>query len=600
MRNQSPFVGLRGCLVVVAFCLAGVLEARATNISWTNTANGNWSNPLNWSPNQVPTATDDVTLGDVTMTLDIAATASNLTMSADGTVVGANSLVLTGALNWSGGAYEVPVYCNGGTVNDPYGLNGGQLINSGTLTWIPYPYTGGGSVISNASTGIINVTGDGTITLNEFGGASTFYNAGQLNGAGSIDDLFINTGTVTVSNGTLALEAGGTNFGLITVADGGALDVVGGNYYFTASSVIDGAGGFMVSGGTVNIGGELNVSGPWEISSGTANFTGTDATNGQTLTVSGGTANFTGVGPWAPGSLNISEGTLAGTAPVVAGPLNWTGGTISGIVYCNGGTVNNPHGIDGGQLINTGTLNWLPYPYVGNGSIISNAATGTINIPLNDDHITANDFGGAATFYNSGTVNMSGSSTGTMADTLINTGTLNISSGSLLLDNGCELTNGVVVFDVSGPTTYSKIKANGNVVLGGTLSPVFNGYAPSLGDSYSLITYGSESGGFTAYDLPTTVTWQPFYSAGAFGLNVIGTNAPYVSVGASQPVIGANGFNLLLIGPIGSNYVIGASTNLKTWVQFTNFISTNSSTIVTDPAELQNSHRFYRWAILSP
>ncbi len=47
---------------VAVLCVAFPVAAPAAQITWTNTAGGNWSAATNWSPQQVPTAADDVTL----------------------------------------------------------------------------------------------------------------------------------------------------------------------------------------------------------------------------------------------------------------------------------------------------------------------------------------------------------------------------------------------------------------------------------------------------------------------------------------------------------------------------------------------------------
>ena len=47
--------------------------AMASVISWNNAAGGNWSNALNWPPDQVPGALDDALItvaGTYTVTLD--------------------------------------------------------------------------------------------------------------------------------------------------------------------------------------------------------------------------------------------------------------------------------------------------------------------------------------------------------------------------------------------------------------------------------------------------------------------------------------------------------------------------------------------------
>jgi hypothetical protein len=62
----------------------------------------------------------------------------------------------------------------------------------------------------------------------------------------------------------------------------------------------------------------------------------------------------------------------------------------------------------------------------------------------------------------------------------------------------------------------------------------------------------------------------------------------------SVPPLTANGFNLMLQGPIGSNYVIQASTNLVNWQTVTSFLSTTWLTYFNDIAATNSPYRFYR------
>jgi hypothetical protein len=55
-----------------------------------------------------------------------------------------------------------------------------------------------------------------------------------------------------------------------------------------------------------------------------------------------------------------------------------------------------------------------------------------------------------------------------------------------------------------------------------------------------------------------------------------------------------NGFDFMLQGPIGFNYVIQASTNLLNWQPITNFVSTNSTTYFRDSTATNYGRRFYR------
>jgi hypothetical protein len=68
---------------------------------------------------------------------------------------------------------------------------------------------------------------------------------------------------------------------------------------------------------------------------------------------------------------------------------------------------------------------------------------------------------------------------------------------------------------------------------------------------------------------------------------------PVLAVG-SPPPLGASGFNLMLQGPIGSNAVIQASSDLVNWQTITNILSTTWLTYFTDPTAINKPNQFYR------
>lgn len=244
-------------------------------------------------------------------------------------------------------------------------------------------------------------------------------------------------------------------------------------------------------------------------------------------------------------------------------------------------------------------MNWIPYPYTGAGSIISNAATGTINLPLNGRPITANDYGGTATFYNSGQINVSGAVSSTIADTFINNGTVNLQSGTLEPIAGAFLEpNSVLNVTVSNSSGYGVLGISGPVSLGGAVDLSFTNYTPHTGDSFTPITYSSESNVFSAFDLPGQADWQVVYGPTAVSFDVTGLASPFLTLGALPAAVDTNAFQLLLIGPVGSNYTIEASTNLKSWMPLTNYTTTNSSFIFDDATWTNETHRFYRAYIL--
>ncbi len=246
MKHSHRFLLFRRAGRNALALLAGALglaaaPAWAATINWTNTSGGDWSVAANWSPNQVPGAADDAAISaagtyTVTITADEsvntlslgggASGAQTLNLSggtftlnaastgnaqavfniSNGTLAGAGALVLAGPLTWSGGTISGVVQCNGGTFSGTPSLNGGQVVNRGTVSWTASLSTYNGSILSNAATGIINVTAN-YLELN--GGGNTFNNAGQLNvsvpGTAYIIDTFTNTGTVAVTGGTLVL-----------------------------------------------------------------------------------------------------------------------------------------------------------------------------------------------------------------------------------------------------------------------------------------------------------------------------------------------------------------------------------------------------------
>ena len=68
---------------------------------------------------------------------------------------------------------------------------------------------------------------------------------------------------------------------------------------------------------------------------------------------------------------------------------------------------------------------------------------------------------------------------------------------------------------------------------------------------------------------------------------------PVLGTGTAPP-LNTNGFNLMLQGPVGSNYVLQASGDLFQWQTFTNFSSTSWLTYFNDPAATNYPFRFYR------
>ena len=512
----------------------------------------------------------------------------------NGALAGSYPLLIPGQLTWTGGSINGNISVNGGSINVPASSaldNGGELINTGPLAWTPNsgPRTGTGAVISNAPSGVISVALNGNnIDSYNYGGPTAFYNAGTINVSGSgqsgfITDPFFNTGTVNVNSGTLSLTGGGTSSSGIFVAAGATLAMAGGTYNFSSGSTITGAG-------TNNF------------SSGTVNFLGTSTVTGMSWLVSGATVNLNGSGNLSPTMLILNNGALAGSYPLlIPGQLTWTGGSINGNISVNGGSINVPASSaldNGGELINTGPLAWTPNsgPRTGTGAVISNAPSGVISVALNGNNIDSYNYGGPTAFYNAGTINVSGSGqSGFITDPFFNTGTVNVNSGTLSLTGGASLANGTLDFGINSASNFGRLAISGPIAISGTLGATANGYTPSLGDSFPLITYGSKSGGFASFHLPSGINWQQTYGPTVYTISVdMPTN---FSLAISQPAWTTNGFNLTISGPVGANYTVLLSTNLvqTNWSVLTSFVSTFTQTPFTDTnATRFGTNRFYR------
>jgi hypothetical protein len=140
------------------------------------------------------------------------------------------------------------------------------------------------------------------------------------------------------------------------------------------------------------------------------------------------------------------------------------------------------------------------------------------------------------------------------------TGALNIS----LADNkGNVVTNYSQLFSVSGSAG-----TNLNFILSGTLPP----------GSYTLTASLNMNGG------------SGQVLAGVYIVPL----APVMLGFGPTPIFTANGLNLMLQGPISSNYLVEASSDLVNWSPTLYFSSTNSPFYFNDPTATNYTQRFYR------
>jgi len=351
----------------------------AGDLVWTNLAGGNWTAVTNWNPNGVPGAADTawitnnggysitlnssvsvatLHLGGITGTQTLSHTAGTLTLGGDsdsssqgvyglngGTLTGSGTLSLNGPFNWSGGSLggidqyhpaSLTLTANGGLVlaGAPKYLFGGTLVITGTGLWtggLLYGYNT--ALLTNASTGTLDLQADGNVFWIG-NGTPSMANAGLLRkiagtGSSTIAVSCGNSGNVQANSGTLALVLDDST-GNFTIAAGATLSCKG-TAILSGAAGISGAGNFIVTGGALTNTGTFAVNGTNTFNGGTACFLGSCSISSP-LVVSGGNLVLNGTGAVNPSSLSLSSGSLSGSQAVtVIGPFNWSGGNLGGI-----------------------------------------------------------------------------------------------------------------------------------------------------------------------------------------------------------------------------------------------------------------------------
>ena len=143
----------------------------------------------------------------------------------------------------------------------------------------------------------------------------------------------------------------------------------------------------------------------------------------------------------------------------------------------------------------------------------------------------------------------------------------------------------------------------------------------STNGGFQLYVYGQIGQAYTLQASTNLVNWVSLFNFTCTNspMYVVDPAAKYysqrfyrlaqgaLSIPASPVVLGfglpqpwtTNGLSLILQGPMGSNYMIQASTDLLIWLPITNFLNANSPLYFNDPQAGNYKQRFYR-AVLTP
>jgi len=419
--------------------------------------------------------TTSATAGTLQLTLgslNISSSASlnNLTL-AGGVLTNNGSTSVNGSFLWSGGTLTG----TGTTTVNSTGnlqvtgvasstLDGHSLINNSasasngwTSTVSNWFFQNGASFTNN---GVFNILTNSRTIFSA--GADSITNTGTMNVAtgantATINTAFNNSGTLNIQNGTLALAGGGTGTSGQYVVNG-TLDFTGGTHTLS-NSLISGTGTTDVIAGIVTL-------------------DGTTTASGGTLSLSGGTGALNINSTANINNLTLTAGTLTNTgSTTVNGLFNWSGGTLAGAgstTISSLGKIQvtgvNPTTIDAQTLKNDSSdasngwsstvSNWF---FQNGASFINN---GVFNITTNTRSIFST---GADSITNNGILNFNiGANTVTVNPVFANNGTLNLQSGTFNI--------GVKTLDLpvnsvlmgSGTFTGNITNTGGTIMPGGT------------------------------------------------------------------------------------------------------------------------------------
>jgi len=252
---------------------------------------------------------------------------------------------------------------------------------------------------------------------------------------------------------------GNTGTGSVTT---GALSVAQGSYLFVGGSWNQGD---TLTTGAVTNNGFLDVGG-----------------SGTSARLDAGANPFDNYGTVILGGNNDTNDTL------ISGPFTEESG---GNLYIGGngdtGDSFSPSSfVNAGNTVVDGTLNSPAAIDFSGGTVV---VGGTVDAPVID--------------FSGGTV----SGTGTLSGNVVfsdGTITPGDAPGPLYVNGDYTQTGGTLDLQLMNLSTYGQLLISGSATLGGTLEvDLLNSYVPNLGDQFTLLTYLSETGQFSAVDLPS-------------------------------------------------------------------------------------------------
>jgi hypothetical protein len=283
-------------------------------------------------------------------------------------------------------------------------------------------------------------------------------------------------------------------------------------------------------------------------------------------------------------------------SPYWSGPglFRWLSGSLGNVTFASGFHVEmsgpGEKSIEG-ECANMGEVRWLQDSFL-------SIRSGTTAIFFNNG-VFRQETGGSwdagiafDNFHNGTFSQISGKfSTGFFA----NGGTLKLEGGILNPQPGISFySNSKCEFVLGGTspgTGYGQIESS-DILLGGPmLVTLTNGFVPTGGAVFQLVTNGVRTAKFSSVSLPvlsSNLVWNLDYQPKSITLQTV--ELPVVST----PILLPDGaFHFTLTGFPGGSFEVQTSTNLIHWQVFTNG-PFGGVAIITDPVASDASRRFYR------
>ena len=440
------------------------------------------------------------------------------------TTINAGSVVWNhGGLGPSGSTFQGALNVSGQTtISNTSGLGvlllgQGATVRLGTLTTL-VDLTGfnmSGTTIINPLGGVMELVRTVTLSVGGTGSAPRIENQGTLRKSGvGLASLGFglqlnNSGLVDVQQGSLHLLGGGTHTGSVTTAAGTVLRAAG--VSFASASSVVAAGTVELATGTV-VDGQFNAA--TVVGLGSATFNSTPTLSNLTLFNTGANVSLNASSGLSLSMLDMQAGFLTSVGPLSATNFNWAGGAITGPSLSISGTTNLLPVAGGVARTLTGTTFALgSSTVVSPGVVVSRSGSGAVSI-VN---------GATGTVQFNGNVTLCGGSATAGSCIFSNAGTLQFGSTPATLTVGSGhatsfINTGSVQLRLGGLTLFDRVVVNGAVTLGGALDvSTINGFVPSSGDIFSMLTYGSRTGVFGTIN-GNGETYTPTYGATALTL----------------------------------------------------------------------------------